>query len=116
MRAEPPTAALAAAGLVGGYGVAVATGSRPLGGLVLVALGVPCIAIWSRRHGPRRTILLTAGGLFAFGLSHALGVVIGAWPAVLVTAAGTGAAYWRLSDSHRPRPAVAGAPGRAPMA
>lgn len=99
VRAEPITAALAATGLIAGYGVAVATGSRPLGGVVLFAFGATCIAIWARRHTVRRTVLLTVGGLLAFGLSHALGALIGAWPAVLLTAAATSAAYWRFSDS-----------------
>jgi hypothetical protein len=93
-----PTAALAAAGLVAGYGVAVASGSRPLGGVVLLLFGMPCVAIWARRHGPRTTAVLTAIGVVAFALSHALGPAIGAWPAVLVTAALVFAAYFRLSD------------------
>ncbi|HEY1590893.1 MAG TPA: hypothetical protein VGF81_03820 [Solirubrobacteraceae bacterium] len=93
-----PTAALAAIGLIAGYGVAVASGSRPLGGVVLLVFGLPCVAIWARRHGPRTAALLTALGVAAFALSHALGAAIGAWPAVLVTAALTFAAYFRLSD------------------
>lgn len=99
MRVTPITALLAATGLIAGYAVAVASGSRPLGGIVLAACGVACIAIWSRRHGRRMTLLLTAAGLVGFALSHALGTLIGAWPAVLVVAAATGAGYWRLSDS-----------------
>jgi hypothetical protein len=94
-----PTAAIAATGLIAGYGVAVATGSRPLGGLVLAACGIVCILIWAQRHSPRVTLLLALAGLCAFALSHALGLLIGAWPAVLVTAAATGAAYWKVSDS-----------------
>jgi hypothetical protein len=93
-----PTAALAATGLIAGYGVAVASGSRPLGGVVLLAFALPCVAIWARRHGARTTALLTALGIVAFALSHALGAAIGAWPAVLVTAAITFAAYFRLAD------------------
>jgi hypothetical protein len=97
------TAPLAAAGLIAGYAVAVASGSRPLGGLVLACFGLSCIAIWLGRDGTRTTVVLTAVGLFAFALSHVLGLVIGAWPAVLVAAAGTAAACWRLSDIHRAR-------------
>jgi hypothetical protein len=96
-----PTSALAAAGLIAGYGVAVASGSRPLGGLVLAACGVPCIVIWSRRHDRRTVALLTLGGLAAFALSHGIGILIGPWPAVVLTAAVTSTAYWRLSDSRR---------------
>lgn len=94
-----PTAAVAATGLIAGYGVAVATGSRPLGGLLLAVCGIACIGIWAQRHSPRVTFLLALAGLSAFALSHALGLLIGAWPAVLVTAAATAAVYWKVSDS-----------------
>ncbi len=97
-----PTAPLAAAGLIGGFAVAVTTGSRPLGGVVLAAFGLACIAIWLRRDGRRKAIILTVAGLLAFAISHLLGLVIGAWPAVLLTAAATAALYWRASDGRRP--------------
>jgi hypothetical protein len=97
--ARLPTAPLAAGGLIAGYGVAVASGSRPAGGAVLVAAGLPCIAIWSRRHSGATTAKLTAAGLIGFAASHGLGLAIGAWPAVLVTAAVVGALYWRVSDA-----------------
>ena len=113
MRAKPLTAGLAATGLVAGYGVAVASGSRPLGGLLLAACGLACIAIWSRRHVLRTTVLLTGGGLLAFALSHALGLLIGPWPAVILTAGATFGAYWKLSDSRRPGREIAGAPARS---
>jgi hypothetical protein len=96
------TAPIAAAGLIAGFGVAVASGSRPLGGVVLAAFGLWCIAIWLRRDGRRIASWLTGVGLLAFALSHVLGLVIGAWPAVLLAAAATAAACWRLSDVHRP--------------
>jgi hypothetical protein len=96
------TAPIAAAGLIAGYGVAVASGSRPLGGLVLAACGLACIAIWLARDGGRTAALLAAVGIVAFALSHLLGLVIGSWPAVLVVAAATAFACWRLSDSRRP--------------
>ena len=101
MPSEPPTAALAATGLIAGYGVAVASGSRLLGGLILLVCGLACVGLWVQRHRPRMTALLAAGGLGAFALSHGLGLLIGAWPAVLITAAGTSLTYWRLSDSRR---------------
>lgn len=94
-----PTALIAATGLIVGFAVAVASGSRALGGLVLVICGLPCIAIWLRRDGPQTAAVLTIAGLVAFALSHLLGLVIGAWPSVLLTAAGTAALYWRASDS-----------------
>jgi hypothetical protein len=96
-----PTAPLAAAGLIAGFGVAVGTGSRPLGGVVLAAFGLSCIAVWSHRDGRRTTVRLTVAGLLAFALSHVLGLVIGAWPSVLVVSAVTAALCWRLSDSRR---------------
>jgi hypothetical protein len=96
-----PTAPLAAGGLVAGFAVAIATGSRPLGGVVLAACGLTCIAIWLRRDGRRVAAQLTAAGLLAFALSHLLGLVIGAWPSVLVVSAATAAICWRLSDSRR---------------
>ncbi|MBV9820045.1 MAG: hypothetical protein JOZ07_17065 [Solirubrobacterales bacterium] len=100
------TAPLAAFGLIAGYAVAVGTGSRPLGGLVLAACGLTCVAVWWRRDGRATTVRLTVAGLLAFALSHVLGLVIGAWPAVLVVAAATAALCFRLSDSRRGSPAL----------
>jgi hypothetical protein len=96
------TAPIAAAGLIGGFGVALATGSRPLGGVVLAGCGLTCIAVWLRRDGRRTAGLLTLAGLVAFAASHGLGLLIGAWPAVLLVAAATAALCWRASDSRRP--------------
>ncbi len=100
--ARLPTAPIAATALIAGYGVAVATGSRPLGGLVLAVCGLVCVAISARRDGHRTAIALTLVGLLAFALSHVVALAIGAWPAVLLAAAVTFAACWRLSDSKRP--------------
>lgn len=97
-----PSAPIAAAGLIAGYGVAVATGSRPLGGLVLALCGVLCIVIWLRRDGQRVAIRLTLVGLGAFVLSHVVALAIGAWPAVVLAAVVTFAACWRVSDQRRP--------------
>jgi branched-subunit amino acid permease len=94
---------MAATGLIAGYGVAVATGSRPLGGVLLALCGIVCVAIWERRDGRRTAIRLTLVGLGAFVLSHVVALLVGAWPAVLLAAAVTFAACWRLSDSKRPR-------------
>ncbi|MFZ0091604.1 MAG: hypothetical protein WAL63_19030 [Solirubrobacteraceae bacterium] len=101
LAARVATAPVAAGGLVAGFAVAVASGSRPFGGVVLAACGLTCIAVWLRRDGRRVTIQLTAAGLLAFALSHVLGRVIGAWPSVIVVAAATAALCWRLSDSRR---------------
>lgn len=100
VRPRVATAPIAAAGLIVGYTVAVASGSRPLGGLVLSACGLACIATWLRRDGRRTTTVLTIAGLGAFALSHVIGLIIGAWPAVLLTAAAMGMLCWRVSDSH----------------
>jgi amino acid permease len=105
-----PTAVLAAAGLILGYGIAVASGSRPLGGVVLLLFAVPCVMMWSRRHSPRLTAALAVVGVAAFAFSHVLGSLIGAWPAVLVTATVTFGVYWRWSDS---RPGAAEPPRAA---
>jgi hypothetical protein len=99
-----PTAPIAAAGLIAGFGVAVGTGSRPLGGVVLAACGLACIAVWARRDPTRVTVTLTATGLVAFAVSHLLGRVIGAWPSVIVVSAVTAGLCWWLSDSRRPQP------------
>jgi hypothetical protein len=93
-----PTAPIAATGLIGGFAVAVGSGSRALGGFVLAICGLACIAIWLQRDGHQTAIRLTIAGLLAFALSHLLGLIIGAWPAVLVTAAGTAVLCWRASD------------------
>jgi hypothetical protein len=96
-----PTAALAAAGLIGGYAVAVASGSRPLGGLVLGAFGIGCVAVWINRDGLRTTVILTLTGLLSFALAHVVAMLIGGWAAVLVAAAVTAGACWQRSDSRR---------------
>ncbi len=112
MRRPLPTAPLAAASLIGGYAVAVSTGSRPLGGIVLAAGGLCCARIWQRRHGNRTALVLTATGLAAFVLSHLLALAIGPWPAVLTVAAFTAAVVWVRADARLLRPALAAAGGR----
>ena len=97
-----PTAPIAATGLIGGFAVAVASGSRPLGGAVMAVFGIGCIAVWLRRDGRATAVKLTATGLLAFAISHVLGRVIGAWPSVIVVSAVTAALCRRLSDSLRP--------------
>ncbi len=94
-----PTAPLAAAGLILGFGVAVGSGSRPLGGAVMGAFGLGCMALWHRRSGTRTMWKLTAVGLGAFVVSHGLGLLIGAWPSVLVSSAAVAVACERWSDA-----------------
>jgi hypothetical protein len=93
------TAPIAAGGLIAGYAVAAVSGSRPLGGVVLAAFGLPCVGVWLTRDGVRTAARLTGVGLAAFALSHLLGRVIGAWPAVFVCAGATAAACRRWSDA-----------------
>src|SRR5258708_36692194 len=83
MRTDLATAPIAAAGLIAGFAVAAASGSRPLGGAVLAAFGLWCIAIWLRRDGPGVALWLRGGGRVAFALSHGLGLVNGPSPALL---------------------------------
>jgi hypothetical protein len=98
MRPAPITAFLSATGLVLGYGAAVTSGSRPLGGIVLAAFAAACVVIWLRRDGARIAGWLTVSGVLGFAISHVLGLLIGAWPAVLVVGAAIGGLSWQLSD------------------
>jgi len=94
-----PTAPLAAGGLIAGFGVAQGTGSRALGGVVLAGFGLGCIAIWLIRDGRVVAAKLTGVGLGMFAVSHGLGLVIGAWPSVLLSSAVVALACDRLSDA-----------------
>ncbi len=103
-----PTAPVAAGSLIAGFAVAVASGSRPLGGAVMLAGGVWCMRAWTQRRGPRTAVALTAVAFSAFVVSHVLALAIGAWPSVLVVSAVTAAVSWIYADA---RPAqVAAAP------
>jgi hypothetical protein len=95
-----PTAPVAAGSLIAGFAVAVGSGSRPLGGLVMAAGGLWCIREWDRRHGRRTAAELAAVGFGAFVISHVLGLLIGAWPSVLVVSAATAAIAWLRADAH----------------
>ncbi|MHB8490964.1 MAG: hypothetical protein ACYDA6_01955 [Solirubrobacteraceae bacterium] len=93
-----PTAPIAAGTLIGGYAVAASSGSRLLGGVVLLLGGFWCIQTWMRRHGVRTAATLGGVGLGAFVLSHLLALAIGAWPSVLLVAAATAATVWSRAD------------------
>ena len=94
-----PTAPVAAASLIAGYAVAVGTGSRPLGGVVLAAGGLWCVREWARRNDGRTALVLGLAGFAAFVLSHVLARAIGAWPAVLLVAAALAVAAWLRADT-----------------
>jgi hypothetical protein len=94
-----PTAPIAAGSLIAGFAVALATGSRPLGGVVLAIGGLWCTREWARRHGPRTAAMLAGIGLLAFVGSHVLALAIGAWPSVLLVSAAMAAATWTRADA-----------------
>lgn len=100
-----PTAPVAAGSLIAGYAVAVAvgSGSRPLGGVVLLAGGLWCVREWTRRNDTRTAIVLACAGLAAFVISHVLALAIGAWPAVLLVAAAMALITWVRADARLPR-------------
>jgi hypothetical protein len=107
-RRSLPTAPLAAATLIVGYAAVVASGSRSVGGIVLVLGAAVCIRIWTVRHGARTAAKLAGVGFAAFVVSHVLGLAVGAWPAVLIVAAAGAAVVWSLADSpRRPAPGAA---------
>jgi hypothetical protein len=106
--ARIPTAPVAAASLIAGFAVAVGTGSRPLGGVVMAIGGLWCIQAWARRNGRRTAVILGCVGFGAFVISHVLGLLIGAWPSVLLVSAVMAGAAWTQADSrtHRGRRAA----------
>lgn len=95
-----PTAPVAAASLIVAYAVAVSTGSRPLGGVVLALGGLWCIQAWRRRHGTRTAALLACVSLAAFIFSHVLALAIGAWPSVVLVSVVVAAFAWTQADAH----------------
>lgn len=98
-----PTAPIAAAGLIAGFGVADATGNRALGGIVLAAGGIACTWAWNRKSGPLTAGALLATYVAAFAVSHPLARQIGAWPSVFAVSAVTAGAAYVASDR---RPAI----------
>jgi hypothetical protein len=93
------TAPVAAGSLIVGYAVAAGTGSRPLGGVVLVIGGLWCVRAWTLQHGTRTAAILACAGLFAFAVSHLLALAVGAWPAVLIVSAALAVAVWLRADA-----------------
>ncbi|GCD94581.1 hypothetical protein [Embleya hyalina] len=96
--ARVPSAAVAAAGLVGGYAVARYTKRRPLGGAVLAAAGAVAAKGWRERAGTPTAAALTGLYTVAFGASHPLAKRIGAWPSVFAVAGTVAAASYVLAD------------------
>jgi len=98
-----PTAPVAGGTLIVGYAVAVGTGSRPLGGLVLLVGGLWCTRAWLLRCGARTALTLACVGVGAFVLSHLLALAIGPWPSVLLVAGAMAAAAWTRADARTTR-------------
>lgn len=98
-----PTAPIAAGSLIAGFAVAVGTGSRPLGGVVLAAGGLWCIQTWRRRHGTRTAVILGCVGFGAFVISHLLALAIGAWPSVLLVSTVVALVVWTQADARLSR-------------
>lgn len=67
-----------------GFVVAVASGVRMLGGVVLLVGGGWCAWRLWRMAGPVRTIIIGLVYVAAFIVSHPLGDVIGTWPSLIV--------------------------------
>ncbi|MEV5135259.1 hypothetical protein AB0K87_33240, partial [Streptomyces sp. NPDC053705] len=64
--AKVPAAAVAAGGLLGGYGIARWTRKRPLGGVALAAAGSVAAYEWNRQAGARAATGLTVAYVAAF--------------------------------------------------
>jgi hypothetical protein len=94
-----PTAPIAAGTLIAGYAVAAGSGSRPLGGVVLLIGGAWCVRAWTSRNDARTAAILACTGLAAFVVSHVLARAIGAWPAVLLVSAAMAVAAWIRADT-----------------
>jgi hypothetical protein len=102
-----PTAPIAGSVFIAGYAVVVASGSRPLGGVVLAVGGLWCIRSWLRRLGPRTATELACVCLGGFVASHLLALAIGPWPSVLAVAAVASAIVWVRADARASEPARA---------
>lgn len=92
---------LAPMGLVLGFAVAMWSGDRALGGVVLVTFGLLSGVNWALR-GWSTALGMTLLYLALFALSHPLGKAIGSWPSVIVVGALMGAACYWWSDRRSP--------------
>lgn len=96
--AKVPAAAVAAGGLIGGYGVARWTKKRQLGGVVLAAAGATAAQQWRRQAGGKAAGALTVAYVAAFAGSHPLAKKVGAWPSVFGVAGAMALASWAVAD------------------
>jgi hypothetical protein len=89
---------VASGSLLVGFGVAQATGVRPLGAIVL-ALGAGwCALRWRLSVGTGRVAALVGAYLALFVLSHVIAGPLGTWPAVLLVTATMGVATLLVAD------------------
>ncbi|MEU1442871.1 hypothetical protein [Streptomyces mirabilis] len=96
--AKVPAAAVAAGGLIGGYGVARWNKKRQLGGVVLAAAGATAAQQWRRQAGGKAAGALTVAYVAAFAGSHPLAKKVGAWPSVFGVAGAVALASWAVAD------------------
>ncbi|MDX6364677.1 hypothetical protein ACFVYF_26355 [Streptomyces sp. NPDC058274] len=96
--AKVPAAAVAASGLIGGYGVARWTRKRPLGGAVLAVAGAAAAQQWRQQAGGKAAGALSVAYVAAFAGSHPLAKKVGAWPAVFGVAGAVALASWVVAD------------------
>ncbi|WBO66059.1 hypothetical protein [Streptomyces camelliae] len=96
--AKVPSAVVAGAGLVGGYGVARWTKKRQLGGAVLAVAGVAAAQQWRKQAGVKAAGALSAAYVAAFAGSHPLAKKVGAWPSVFGVAGAVALASWAVAD------------------
>uniref|UniRef100_A0AAU2V8F9 Integral membrane protein n=1 Tax=Streptomyces sp. NBC_00003 TaxID=2903608 RepID=A0AAU2V8F9_9ACTN len=99
--AKVPATALAAGGLIGGYGVARWTRKRPLGGVALAAAGALAARQWQQAAGTKAAVGLSAAYVAAFAGSHPLAKKVGAWPSVFGVAGAVSVASWAVTRKAR---------------
>jgi len=92
-----PTILLGGLTLLGGLAVAPISGNRAAGGVVLVLGGVVCARWMTREVGEWRTVVALVAVIGLFVVSHPLGRLIGAWPAVLVVYGDRGIVCYAIS-------------------
>ncbi|MEV8522646.1 hypothetical protein AB0451_00575 [Streptomyces sp. NPDC052000] len=99
--AKVPATAIAAGGLIGGYGVARWTKKRPLGGVALAAAGALAAKQWQQAAGTKAAVGLSAAYVAAFAGSHPLAKKVGAWPSVFAVAGAVAVASWAVTRNAR---------------
>ncbi|MFI6682620.1 hypothetical protein [Streptomyces sp. NPDC050485] len=99
--AKVPATAIAAGGLIGGYGVARWTKKRPLGGVALAAAGAVAARQWQQAAGTKAAVGLSAAYVAAFAGSHPLAKKVGAWPSVFGVAGAVAVASWAVTRSSK---------------